>query len=118
MIMSTLIIMYALAALIVAVYGLNGLIYTGLFVWYHWIKRERTNSIPAALSAELPTVPIQLPIFNERYVVEGLIDSAATLTYPADKLHIQVLDDSTDDTTSIAKARVAQYKARGLNIEY
>jgi len=116
--MSTLIIIYALATLIVAIYGLNGIIYTAIFVWYHWIKRERTNSIPAHLSEELPLVTIQLPIFNERYVVEGLIDSAAALTYPADKLHIQVLDDSTDDTTSIARAKVAQYKARGINIEY
>src|SRR5258708_30437012 len=112
MIMSTLIILYALATLIVAIYGLNGLIYTGLFVWFHWIKRERNTPIPAALSADLPTVTVQLPIFNERYVVEGLIDSPAALTYPADKLHIQVLDDSTDDTTSITKARLAHYNAR------
>lgn len=116
--MSTLIILYALATFIVAIYGLNGLIYAGVFVWYHWVRRLRTNSIPAALSDDLPLVTVQLPIFNERYVVEGLIDSAAALSYPADKLHIQVLDDSTDDTTAIARARVAQYRARGINIEY
>src|SRR5689334_23125350 len=51
--------------------------------------------------AEWPRVLVQLPLYNERYVAERLIDAVAALRYPADKLSIQVLDDSTDDTPSV-----------------
>ncbi len=118
MLMSTIIIIYALATLVVAIYGVNGLIYTGVFIWMHWIKGEPQRPSLSEPSADLPLVTVQLPIFNERYVVEGLIDSIAALKYPVERLHIQVLDDSTDDTVTIARARVALHKARGLNIDY
>ena len=66
--------------------------------------------------ADWPHVTIQLPIFNERYVVQRLIESVCRLEYPDVLLEIQVLDDSTDDTTRIARATVAKMKRRGIDI--
>ncbi len=65
----------------------------------------------------LPKVTIQLPIFNEQYVVERLIDNICKLDYPKDKLQIHVLDDSTDETVEITLAKVNEYKALGFDIE-
>jgi cellulose synthase/poly-beta-1,6-N-acetylglucosamine synthase-like glycosyltransferase len=65
-----------------------------------------------------PHVTIQLPIFNELYVVERLIASVCKIDYPKDLLEVQVLDDSTDDTGSIARAMVAKMKAAGIDIVY
>jgi cellulose synthase/poly-beta-1,6-N-acetylglucosamine synthase-like glycosyltransferase len=69
-------------------------------------------------SHHFPFVTIQLPIFNERFVVERLLDNIVHLSYPIDKLEIQVLDDSTDDTRSLCKQKVDYYKNLGFNIEY
>lgn len=65
---------------------------------------------------ELPFVTVQLPIYNERYVVERIIDAACGLDYPSDRLEIQVLDDSTDDTTERARRRVKFWRQRGVDI--
>lgn len=65
-----------------------------------------------------PLVTVQLPVFNERYVMKRLLKSVARLDYPADKLHIQVLDDSTDDTVKITARFVKFLKKRGLNIDH
>lgn len=65
----------------------------------------------------LPVVTVQLPSFNERYVIERLIDATCRLDYPSDRLEIQVLDDSTDDTTELARARVAHWQAKGVDIK-
>ena len=67
---------------------------------------------------ELPHVTIQLPMYNESYVVERLIDRIVELDYPKDKLEIQVLDDSTDDTVEKAKAKVEYYQQQGFDIQY
>ncbi|UOQ68093.1 cellulose synthase family protein [Hymenobacter volaticus] len=67
--------------------------------------------------ATWPRVTVQLPIYNEVFVVERLLDACAALDYPADKLHLQVLDDSTDETVGLVAARVAHYRARGLRID-
>ena len=66
---------------------------------------------------DLPFVTVQLPVYNERYVVERLIDAACALDYPADRLEIQVLDDSTDDTTERAARLVKNWQKKGVNIE-
>ncbi|MES2570393.1 MAG: cellulose synthase family protein, partial [Verrucomicrobiota bacterium] len=73
--------------------------------------------MPHAQFTELPLVTVQLPIFNELYVVERLLKSVAELEYPRERLQVQVLDDSTDETTAIAAARVAELKTAGLDIE-
>lgn len=103
---------YMLTHVLLAAFGLNVLVALIAAVLHR--QPRPTGPLPA----ELPPVLVQLPLFNERYVVERLIDAAAALEYPADKLHIQVLDDSTDETASLARARVAHYHARGLNISY
>jgi cellulose synthase/poly-beta-1,6-N-acetylglucosamine synthase-like glycosyltransferase len=69
-------------------------------------------------SKNWPHVTIQLPIYNERYVVERLIESVCKIDYPKKLLEVQVLDDSTDDTVKIAKAKVAEMKADGIDIVY
>lgn len=65
-----------------------------------------------------PMVTVQLPVFNELYVVERLIDSAVALNYPKEKLEIQVLDDSTDESFELAARKVQHYKAAGFNINH
>lgn len=65
---------------------------------------------------ELPFVTVQLPIFNEMYVIERLIDNITKFDYPKDKFEIRVLDDSTDETVEITAKKVAEYKAKGFDI--
>ena len=76
--------------------------------------------VPSAEFAEedLPRVTVQLPLFNELYVVERLLKAVTEIDYPHDKLEIQVLDDSTDETASVAAAVVAKYAAQGFDIHY
>ncbi|MDZ4765703.1 MAG: glycosyltransferase [Chloroflexota bacterium] len=69
-------------------------------------------------AVEFPAIAVQLPIYNEPMVVERLIDAAARLDYPHDKLIIQVLDDSTDETVALAAARVAHWRAAGIDIAH
>jgi cellulose synthase/poly-beta-1,6-N-acetylglucosamine synthase-like glycosyltransferase len=105
---------YALAVLLMAVFGFNILLVAALAAWP---RRPRPAAPPPSVET-WPTVLVQLPLFNERYVAERLIDAAAALDYPADKLTIQVLDDSTDDCAALARARVAFHRARGRPITY
>lgn len=69
------------------------------------------------LDHEYPFVTVQLPIFNEQYVIERLIDKVAAFDYPRDRFEIHILDDSTDETVDIVAQKVAEYKAQGLQIE-
>jgi cellulose synthase/poly-beta-1,6-N-acetylglucosamine synthase-like glycosyltransferase len=68
--------------------------------------------------AELPTITVQLPLFNELYVVDRLVKAVTAIDYPREKLEIQVLDDSTDETTRVAAAVVEKYAAQGFDIHY
>lgn len=67
---------------------------------------------------DLPIITVQLPIFNERYVSRRLVDAVCKLDYPRDRMQIQVLDDSTDDTQDILSETVQEYKNQGFWIEY
>ncbi|HEX7530024.1 MAG TPA: cellulose synthase family protein, partial [Pyrinomonadaceae bacterium] len=69
-------------------------------------------------AGELPHITVQLPLFNEMYVVERLVKAVTEIDYPRDLMEIQVLDDSTDETVSIAHATVEKYAARGFDIHY
>ncbi len=101
-----------IAALLVALYGGNSLLLAALHL------RRREARPPQAPEPETwPTVTVQLPIYNELYVVKRLIDAVARIDYPRHRLQIQVLDDSTDETTRLIKARVAFHHACGLDIE-
>jgi cellulose synthase/poly-beta-1,6-N-acetylglucosamine synthase-like glycosyltransferase len=105
---------YVVAALLLAIYAFNAWVLTGLY----WIHRNRAPAGPdIPKDSELPPVTVQLPVFNEALVVERLIDAAVRLDYPASQLQIQVLDDSTDETTQLAQARVEMYRRQGVNIE-
>src|SRR5512134_2288912 len=110
------VILYAVSTVVLAIYGFNAILMTAIFVWRKWNDPPPERALPAL--SDWPTVTVQLPLFNERYVVERLIDAVAGIDYPVDRLHIQVLDDSTDDTAMLARTRVAHYRARGINIEY
>ncbi|HCC58151.1 MAG TPA: glycosyl transferase family 2, partial [Solibacterales bacterium] len=80
--------------------------------------RKKAVDAPAQHFDELPRVTIQLPLYNERYVVERLIEETCKMDYPKDKLQIQILDDSTDDTHEFAASLVERYRAMGCPIEY
>jgi len=68
--------------------------------------------------ADLPVITVQLPLFNELYVVDRLLKAVTAFDYPREKLEIQVLDDSTDETVRVAEAVVAKYAAQGFDIHY
>ncbi|MBK9128833.1 MAG: glycosyltransferase [Phycisphaerales bacterium] len=73
---------------------------------------------PAGRFTDLPPVTVQLPMYNEKFVAERIIANACAIDYPRDRLQIQVLDDSTDETREIAAAAVERMRAAGHNIEY
>ncbi len=85
---------------------------------YLYLKHRKSVPQPQGTFTDLPRVTVQLPIFNEMYVVERLLRSVAALDYPRDKLHVQVLDDSTDETTDIARRRVLELQEAGLDVEF
>jgi cellulose synthase/poly-beta-1,6-N-acetylglucosamine synthase-like glycosyltransferase len=68
--------------------------------------------------ADLPRITVQLPLFNELYVVDRLLKAVTAIDYPPEKMEIQVLDDSTDETVKVAEAVVAKYAAQGFDIHY
>lgn len=105
-------VLYALITLWLAAYGLHSWILLVLYGWH----RRRAEAAPPPPRADLPAVTVQLPLYNERYVVRRLIDAVASLDYPRDRLEIQVLDDSSDSTTAIAEARAAFWRQRGVDI--
>lgn len=83
---------------------------------YLFLKHRKSVVRPAAEFDSLPTVTVQLPVFNEYFVIRRLLEAVSRLDYPPEKLQIQVLDDSTDETAGIAAAEVARLKAAGLDI--
>ena len=87
------------------------------FIIYLFLKHRKTPTLPACGFEQLPKVTVQLPIFNEIYVVERLLKAVSELDYPRDLLQIQVLDDSTDDTRDLTARCVRELKDRGLNVE-
>lgn len=88
-----------------------------LHLTWHYIKSKKEEQTEIKEPSELPLVAIQLPIFNEKYVVERLIEKVSELDYPKEKLEIQILDDSTDETVEIVKAKVKELEKKGLHFE-
>jgi cellulose synthase/poly-beta-1,6-N-acetylglucosamine synthase-like glycosyltransferase len=94
-------------------YGLLSLIWIGLYL-------RHSNEHPQRASAQMdewPTVVVQLPVYNERHVVDRLIEAAASLDYPRERLEVQVLDDSTDDTTRIVREQASRFRNQGTNVQ-
>jgi cellulose synthase/poly-beta-1,6-N-acetylglucosamine synthase-like glycosyltransferase len=113
--LTTVEILYALSIIGLTIYGFNS---TWLVLLYLKAKRRQpADAHPSAEAPFWPCVTVQLPIFNERYTVERLLEAVTRLDYPRDRLQIQVLDDSTDLTTKLVRNLVTQYQARGLNIQ-
>ncbi|HXN82220.1 MAG TPA: glycosyltransferase, partial [Myxococcales bacterium] len=104
---------YFLVLLILSVYGSHR--YVMAYLYY---KYKGNLAAPLRRWAPLPRVTIQLPLFNEMYVCERLIESVCAIDYPRELLEVQVLDDSTDETQGIARAAVARAHAAGHDIVY
>ena len=109
-----LLIPYFIVLILLAFYGMHR--YQLVYLYYKYRKNKVTN--PASRFTELPRVTIQLPIFNEQYVVDRLVECVCKIEYPREKLEIQVLDDSTDETVEVARDVVERYAALGHNITY
>lgn len=111
---------------LLTVYGLLlGLIlaYSLVQLYLVWVYRKerviqdrRLSAVP--LPQDWPMVTVQLPVFNERYVVVRLIDAVAQLDYPSDKLEIQVIDDGNDESVELAAERIAFWQSQGCDIQH
>jgi cellulose synthase/poly-beta-1,6-N-acetylglucosamine synthase-like glycosyltransferase len=105
---------YFAVMILLSVYGVHR--YTMVYMYYKNKKNYQPN--PAKLFDELPRVTVQLPIFNEQFVIDRLIEAVCAMEYPREKLEIQLLDDSTDETQAVAAGIVARYAALGNPIVY
>ena len=105
---------YFAVMIVLALYGVHR--YTLCYQYFKYKKNHSPH--PSAHFAELPRVTIQLPIFNEQFVIDRLIEAICAMEYPREKLEIQVLDDSTDETQDVAAAIVGRYAALGHPVFY
>ncbi len=106
---------YFFVLVILAVYGWHR-----YYLVYLYMRHKHEVPVPQAEydDASLPVVTIQLPLYNEMYVVDRLVDSVCAIDYPREKLEIQILDDSTDETRSIAEAAMRRHASAGIDIKY
>jgi cellulose synthase/poly-beta-1,6-N-acetylglucosamine synthase-like glycosyltransferase len=107
-----LLIPYFIVLIILAGYG----VHRYQLVWLYYRHSKNKTTTPKSTFAELPRVTIQLPIFNEQFVVDRLVESICRLDYPRDLLDIQLLDDSTDETVNVAAQVVERYREMGHDI--
>ena len=112
---SIIVAIYAFALLMVFTYALSQF---NLLINYLSFKRKKEESVDVFDPENAPYVTIQLPIYNEKYVVERLIDHVTKIEYPSDKLEIQVLDDSTDETAEILSKKVKECQQKGVDIKH
>ncbi|MDE0142259.1 MAG: glycosyltransferase family 2 protein [Caldilineaceae bacterium] len=110
--MSVLQLIYIIGASLLAIYGLQALLLTLI------ARRTLFDAEPPVPHdiRDYPSVTVQLPVFNERHVVRRLIDAVAAFDWPADRLQIQILDDSTDDTSQIIASSIAFHRRNGIDI--
>jgi len=104
---------YFFVLVILALYGWHR-----YYLVYLYMKNKDHQPVPQGSFETLPAVTVQLPIYNEMYVADRLIDAVCQLDYPRDLLEIQVLDDSTDETTIIAERAVRRHAQAGVNITF
>jgi cellulose synthase/poly-beta-1,6-N-acetylglucosamine synthase-like glycosyltransferase len=106
-------VLYGLVLLLLMFFGVHK-----YFLLYLYLKHKDKPIYKMGLMKTLPQVTIQLPIYNERYVIERLIKAVCALDYPRHLLEIQVLDDSLDETRAVAQKLVQTYRLRGFDIHY
>jgi cellulose synthase/poly-beta-1,6-N-acetylglucosamine synthase-like glycosyltransferase len=106
-------VLYFFVLSILAIYGWHRY----YLVYLYTKNKDKAPLLPPALDT-LPRVTVQLPIFNEMYVADRLISTVCEMDYPRELLEIQVLDDSTDETTEIAQLAVRRHASRGFDIRY
>ncbi len=104
---------YIASLSVLFIFGSHGFIMVYYYLKFRTVRNKEMNKIE-----EYPTVTIQLPVFNELYVVERLIESSCSIVYPKDKLEIQVLDDSNDETVEVIATAVAKYRKLGFDIRH
>ncbi|MDQ3394165.1 MAG: glycosyltransferase family 2 protein [Bacteroidota bacterium] len=114
MIVSLVVVLYFLSLLFIFLFSLGQLHLT----WLYLRSKKAPKQLIVAVSPSLPFVTIQLPVYNELYVVERLLDNISKICYPLDKLEIQVLDDSNDETIALIADKVEQLKMQGLDIHH
>jgi cellulose synthase/poly-beta-1,6-N-acetylglucosamine synthase-like glycosyltransferase len=107
------IVLYMVVLTILGIYGFH----RGHLLYLYW-RHKNDAPLPPARFTELPRVTVQLPMFNEMYVAERLLEGVAQIDYPKDKLEIQVLDDSTDETTNIARKKADELRERGYDVTF
>lgn len=108
----TVLIVYFLALGYLFLYSLGQLHLT-----FKYLKASKSTSVAPSKLVNYPKVTIQLPVFNEKYVIKRLIDAVCQIDYPQDSLEIQVLDDSTDETSTLAEERISYYISKGVDIK-
>ena len=113
----SLLIPYFIVMVILAFYGIHR--YQLVWLYYRNRKKESRWNEPVARfdAGELPFVTVQLPIYNEQFVIDRLIDACCRMDYPRDRFEIQVLDDSTDETVDVARGIVERYAAGYADLE-
>lgn len=111
------IVVYIFSTLWISIYGYHSLILSILYLSGQKKKKSRL-ALPALSEDSLPHVTIQLPIFNEKYVVRRLLKAVTEMDYPGKLLQIQVLDDSTDDTARLVEELVHIYQTKGFDMVY
>lgn len=112
--METLILgVYFLALCVLFAFGLHGLV---MIFYFH--KTSKVAQHESEMPTEMPVVTIQLPVFNEVYVIERLVEAVCAMDYPKEKLEIQLLDDSTDETIEISRQIVALFADKGFDIRH
>jgi cellulose synthase/poly-beta-1,6-N-acetylglucosamine synthase-like glycosyltransferase len=105
---------YFAVMIVLAIYG----VHRYQLVYLYFKHRKDYHPEPPAQFPELPRITVQLPIYNEQFVIDRLLEAICAMEYPKDKLEIQLLDDSTDETQQVAAAIVAKYAALGHPIIY
>jgi len=106
-------VLYFFVLSILAIYGWHR-----YYLVYLYMKNRDKAPAPPPPLVGFPAVTIQLPIYNEMYVADRLIDAVCEMDYPRERLEIQVLDDSTDETKDIAELAVRRHASRGLDIKH
>ncbi len=91
---------------------------TGFVMMFYYLKHRKTRTPDVSELKEFPVVTIQLPIYNEQYVIRRLLHAVCNLAYLPENLEIQILDDSTDETTAIVAETVEEYRAKGIDLQH